>query len=40
MAKVSIILPIYNVQEYLEECLESVIHQTLQDIETIFDSSF
>ncbi len=35
MAKVSIILPIYNVQEYLEECLESVIHQTLQDIEII-----
>ena len=35
MAKVSIILPIYNVQDYLEECLESVIHQTLQDIEII-----
>lgn len=35
MAKVSIILPIFNVQEYLEECLESVIHQTLEDIEIL-----
>lgn len=35
MAKVSIILPIYNVQDYLVECLESVVHQTLQDIEII-----
>lgn len=35
MAKVSIILPIYNVQEYLRECLESVVCQTLQDIEII-----
>lgn len=35
MAKVSIILPIYNVQAYLREALESVIHQTLKDIEII-----
>lgn len=35
MAKVSIILPIYNVQEYLRECLDSVVNQTLQDIEII-----
>lgn len=35
MAKVSIILPIYNVQEYLRECLESVVNQTLKDIEII-----
>lgn len=35
MAKVSVILPIYNVQEYLRECLESVVNQTLKDIEII-----
>lgn len=35
MTKVSVILPIYNVQNYLRECLDSVIHQTLKDIEII-----
>ena len=35
MAKVSVILPIYNVEQYLEECLESVIHQSLKEIEII-----
>lgn len=35
MAKVSVILPIYNVQQYLEEALDSVIHQTLDDLEII-----
>lgn len=35
MPKVSILIPIYNVEEYLAECLESVIHQTLKDIEII-----
>ena len=35
MAKVSIVLPIYNVEPYLDECLESVKRQTLQDIEII-----
>ena len=35
MAKVSIILPIYNVERYLDECLESVKRQTLKDIEII-----
>lgn len=35
MAKVSIIIPVYNAEEYLEKCLESVIEQTLQDIEII-----
>lgn len=32
---VSIIIPVYNVEEYLEEALESVINQTLKDIEII-----
>lgn len=35
MAKVSLILPIYNVEMYLDECLESVKRQTLSDIEII-----
>ena len=28
--KVSVIIPIYNVEEYLEECLQSVVDQTLE----------
>ncbi len=33
--KVSIVLPLYNQEKYLEECLKSVIKQTLKDIEII-----
>lgn len=33
--KVSIIIPIYNVENYLEECLNSIIEQTLNEIEII-----
>ena len=33
--KVSIIIPIYNVEQYLRECLDSVINQTLKNIEII-----
>lgn len=32
---VSIIIPIYNVEKYLEECVESVLYQTYQDLEII-----
>ncbi len=35
MVKVSIVIPIYNVEEYLEECLESAVNQTLKEIEVI-----
>lgn len=35
MAKVSIIVPVYNVEQYLVECMESIINQTLEDIEII-----
>ena len=35
MVKVSVILPIYNVAPYLEETFESLIHQSLSDIEII-----
>ena len=33
--KVSVIIPVYNVEKYLRECLDSVINQTLKDIEII-----
>lgn len=33
--KVSIIVPVYNTSQYLEKCLDSLIKQTLKDIEII-----
>ena len=33
--KVSVVIPVYNVENYLSECLDSVINQTLKDIEII-----
>lgn len=33
--KVSVIIPVYNVERYLHQCLESVVSQTLNDIEII-----
>lgn len=33
--KVSIVIPIYNVEAYLERCLDSIIEQTLKEIEII-----
>lgn len=35
MCKVSIIIPVYNTQDYLKDCLESCVNQTMQDIEII-----
>ena len=35
MPKVSIVIPTYNVENYLRECMESVVNQTLRDIEII-----
>ena len=35
MIKVSVIIPVYNVEKYLRQCLDSVIGQTLQEIEII-----
>ena len=32
---ISVIVPVYNVEEYLEECLESIQKQTYSDIEVI-----
>ncbi|WDL78288.1 glycosyltransferase family 2 protein [Helicobacter winghamensis] len=34
-ARVSIIIPVYNVEKYIAKCLESCIHQTLKEIEII-----
>jgi len=33
--KLSIVVPFYNVEAYLEECLESLTRQTLRDLEVI-----
>ena len=35
MPKVSIIVPVYNVEKYLKQALESAVNQTLNDIEII-----
>lgn len=35
MPKVSIILPVYNVEKYIEDCVESIINQTRKDFELI-----
>jgi glycosyltransferase involved in cell wall biosynthesis len=35
MPKVSVIVPIYNNEKYLEQCLNSICSQTLEDIEII-----
>ena len=33
--KVSVIIPVYNVEKYLRACLDSVVNQTLKDLEII-----
>ena len=35
MAKISVIIPVYNAQEYLKDCLDSVLNQTFKDFEVI-----
>lgn len=35
MPKVSIIVPFYNVENYIEKCLKTLVNQTLQEIEII-----
>ena len=35
MAKVSIIIPVHNTERYLRQCVDSVLCQTLKDIEII-----
>lgn len=35
MPKISIIVPVYNVEKYLAQCVESILAQTLEDIEIL-----
>lgn len=35
LIKVSIIVPVYNVEAYLRECLDSILNQTLKEVEII-----
>ena len=35
MVKVSVVIPVYNVEDFLGECLDSITNQTLDDIEII-----
>lgn len=35
MIKLSIVVPVYNVEQYIEECIESLINQSLKEIEII-----
>jgi len=34
-ALLSVIIPVYNVEPYLEQCLDSVINQTYKNLEII-----
>lgn len=44
--KISVIIPVYNSEEYIERCIQSILNQTYEDFEAIFvddgstDSSF
>ena len=33
--KISVIVPIYNSEKYLKKCVDSILNQTLEDIEII-----
>lgn len=33
--KISIVIPVYNVEKYLRTCLDSVVNQTFKDIEIV-----
>ena len=33
--KISVIIPVYNVEEYIGACLDSILNQTLEDIEVV-----
>ena len=35
MDRVSIIIPVYNVENYIDKCMESLVNQTYEDIEII-----
>lgn len=33
--KVSVIVPVYNVEKFIDKCLNSIVNQTLKEIEII-----
>ena len=35
MPQISVVLPVYNVEEYLRQCLDSLANQTFEDFEVI-----
>ena len=35
MTKVSVIVPVYNVEKYLNRCIDSILNQTFRDFELI-----
>ena len=35
-AKICVIVPVYNVEKYIKNCLESLTHQTMKEIEMVF----
>ncbi len=35
MSKISVLIPVFNVERYLKQCLDSIIGQSFQEIEVI-----
>ena len=35
MIKVSVVIPIYNMEKYIRQCLDSILSQTLKEIELV-----
>ena len=35
MSKVSVVVPVYNVEKYLDQCMNNLVNQSLQEIEII-----
>ena len=36
MSKVSVIVPVYNVEQYIKRCLKSILDQSWQDFEILW----
>ena len=39
MPQISVVLPVYNVEEYLRQCLDSLANQTFEDFEVASDTA-
>ena len=35
MPQISVIVPVYKVEQYLKRCVDSILHQTFSDLEVI-----